>query len=59
MPNGILIIDKPQDWTSMDDAHRAAAWASGGIGHATPWIPWQPACCLSLGTGHPGGGVRL
>ena len=29
MPNGILIIDKPQDWTSMD-----VCALLGGGGHA-------------------------
>lgn len=46
MANGIIIIDKPADWTSMDVCAKLRGilktkrWATPGR-----WIPWPPACC--------------
>ena len=61
VPNGILIIDKPQDWTSMDVCARLRrCLGERRIGHAGTLDPHgnRRAACL-CGTGHPGGGVRL
>ena len=43
---GILIVDKPMDWTSFDVVAKLrgvlapASWAT-----AARWTPWPPACC--------------
>ena len=46
MANGILIVDKPDGWTSQDVAAKLRACsmksASGTAGRSTRW---QPACC--------------
>ena len=35
MPDGIIIVDKPQDWTSMDVyAKPAGSWGERRVGHA-------------------------
>ena len=44
MASGIIIIDKPQGWTSQDVAARLRR-VFGGWVTAAPWIPWPPAYC--------------
>ena len=56
MPNGILIIDKPQDWTSMMGGCLLRAAALGGERrdrHGTD--PMATAYRPPLWAGHPGG----
>ena len=55
MPNGILIIDKPADWTSMDVCAKVrASFTKSGWATAGPWTPWPPACCRFLWDRPPG-----
>ena len=47
MANGIIIIDKPAGWTSMDVCAKLRGILKAKSESATParWIPWPPACC--------------
>ena len=60
MANGILIIDKPQDWTSQDVcAKLRGVFHEKRIGHAgTPGPHGHRGAPGVRGPGHPGGGIR-
>ena len=52
--NGILILDKPQGFTSFDAVAVLRGLArEKKIGHTGTWTPWPPACCLSCWGGRP------
>ena len=55
MANGILVIDKPAGWTSMDVCAKLRGVSTrSGWATAAPWTPWPPAYCPSLSAGLPG-----
>lgn len=55
MPNGILIIDKPADWTSMDVCAKVRGiFHEKRVGHGGTLDPMAPACCRSLWDRPPG-----
>ena len=44
MMQGILIVDKPMDWTSFDVvAKLRGVLGTRKLGHSGTWIPWPPA----------------
>lgn len=46
---GILCVDKPQDWTSFDVVAKMRGIADcHKIGMAVPWTRWLPVCCRSF-----------
>ena len=43
---GILIVDKPMDWTSFDVvAKLRGVLGTRKLGIAVRWTPWLPAFC--------------
>ncbi len=59
MPSGILIIDKPAGWTSMDVCAKVRGiFHEKRVGHGGTLDPMATGACRSCGAGHPRGGVR-
>ena len=49
MASGIVIIDKPSGWTSMDVCAKIRGiLKEKRVGHAARWILWPPAFCPCL-----------
>ena len=52
MMQGILIVDKPTDWTSFDViAKLRGIWAPGNWATAVRWTPWRPVFCRCSAAG--------
>ena len=59
MPNGILVIDKPADWTSMDVCAKVRGiFHEKRVGHAGTLDPMATGVRVHR-PGHTGGGVRF
>ena len=55
MANGIIIIDKPDGWTSQDVAAKLrGVFRERRVATAEHWIPWPLVCCRFLSVGRPG-----